>query len=56
MYKFNLCNKRTDRTVVKKNVKMIKENRVEQIIIKQSHPKYKIINQQCFHSKKGKRE
>lgn len=30
---------------------MIKENRVEQIIIKQSHPKYKIINQQCFHSK-----
>ena len=34
-----------------KEVKDIKENRVEQIIIKQSHPKYKILDEMCFRSK-----
>lgn len=29
----------------------IKVRRVEQIIIKRNHPKFKAINQQCFHSK-----
>lgn len=30
---------------------MIKVQRIEQIIIKKSHPKFKVIDQQCFHSK-----
>ena len=30
---------------------IIKSQRVETIIIKKSHPKYKIIDEQCFHSK-----
>lgn len=30
---------------------MIKVQRCEQIIIKKSHPKFKVIDQQCFHSK-----
>ena len=29
----------------------MKVNRVESIIIKEDHPKFKIIDQQCFHSK-----
>ena len=29
----------------------MKEKRVEQIIIKKPHPKFKVIDQQCFHSK-----
>lgn len=29
----------------------VKINRIEQIVIKKSHPKFKIIDQQCFHSK-----
>lgn len=32
-------------------MRYIKENRVEQIIIKQSHPKYKILDEMCFRSK-----
>lgn len=30
---------------------MLKVQRAEQIIIRKSHPKFKIIDQQCFHSK-----
>lgn len=30
---------------------MIKVQRIEQIIIKKNHPKFKVIDQQCFHSK-----
>lgn len=29
----------------------MKVNRIEQIIIKPDHPKYKVIDQQCYHSK-----
>lgn len=32
-------------------MKQIKVQRCEQIIIRKNHPKYKIIDQQCFHSK-----
>lgn len=31
--------------------KNIKTQRCEQIIIKRNHPKFKVIDQQCFHSK-----
>ena len=30
---------------------MLKVQRAEQIIIRESHPKFKVIDQQCFHSK-----
>lgn len=30
---------------------MIKVQRIEQIIIRRNHPKFKVIDQQCFHSK-----
>ena len=30
---------------------MMKIQRVEQIIIRKSHPKFKIIDQQCYHAK-----
>lgn len=30
---------------------MIKVQRIEQIIIKKNHPKFKVVDQQCFHSK-----
>ena len=29
----------------------MKVNRVESIVIKEGHPKFKIIDEQCFHSK-----
>ena len=34
-----------------KGVRDIKENRVEQIIIKPSHPKYKTLDEMCLRSK-----
>lgn len=34
-----------------KKVMVVKIQRCEQIIIKKSHPKFKVIDQQCFHSK-----
>ena len=37
--------------MLKKRGGMLKVQRAEQIIIRKSHPKFKVIDQQCFHSK-----